>query len=849
LQTTTSLRLDPSDTVTAQGTWVRIGTTYHQVGPIPASRVASLTPASTAPLGAINYFVPIATGGRAASVIKILPPFDNWDADVLARVPMFFPALPAAEWITNGKAFNVTAGNHPDTVALDSQFPTTLISAAGTPIVFVVDDSLGQWSRELGDTSANPELSWEYWNGKGWWKLTVTRDDTQFLRSTGALQFDIPVDLVASDWGGKNNYWIRARLVGGDYGKETVTVTSTTVGGVTTQTVDRSSAGIRAPSVVKLSVSYRLCVGTLPTFVFAEDSGSVRDQSAANRTAGALVEAFVPLAVALGRLSGIGASAAAAAPAAKDTDCAPCDCGGSKATTAPAPTSIQSGASNASTSCGGGTPASSTSTGARALFLGLDGTPSGAPVNVFLLVDVERDQSGFAPLTVDAFVADHFVPLVVSDGTRGLGESGLISMTFTVEPTPRALFGQTMTWLRVSPATQGGAGWAPSIRGAYLNAVWAGATETLTRELLGSSEGAPNLTVKLARPPLLDHTLELRVRERLSDEERSALRQETQQRVLSDVKGLAGDWVLWDQVVDPLDADPSERVYSLDEGLGIIQFGDGRHGMIPPIGLDSIVAFSYQRTEPPAPNSDVVPGNLVAPRAPLNLVSPVVGVESVTAIDQSAGGAAPESDDRVLRFGFARLRHRNRAVTARDIEDLALQSSKDVAQARAFSRQGSVRLVVVMRGREPRPTRAQIRELRRMLLQLVPTELSATNALRIAGPTLHRLRVELTLRVDTLDHVGSLTKDLKSRLASLFDTTTGGRSQDGWPLGANPSPDDIAAALLDLPHLDSIIAVTFSDVGSDGVARPWPPRLAPTELAVLDTDPIRIRFETAEVAA
>ena len=27
------------------------------------------------------------------------------------------------------------------------------------------------------DTSANPELSWEYWNGKGWWRLDVTLDE------------------------------------------------------------------------------------------------------------------------------------------------------------------------------------------------------------------------------------------------------------------------------------------------------------------------------------------------------------------------------------------------------------------------------------------------------------------------------------------------------------------------------------------------------------------------------------------------------------------------------------------------------------------------------------------------
>ena len=70
--------------------------------------------------------------------------------------------------------------------------------------------------------------------------------------------------------------------------------------------------------------------------------------------------------------------------------------------------------------------------------------------------------------------------------------------------------------------------------------MWASATETLTRELLGSSDGAPNLTFTLARPPVLQDTLELRVKEPLGDEERAALRQGDERRVLERRRGSAG---------------------------------------------------------------------------------------------------------------------------------------------------------------------------------------------------------------------------------------------------------------------------------------------------------------------
>ena len=303
----------------------------------------------------------------------------------------------------------------------------------------------------------------------------------------------------------------------------------------------------------------------------------------------------------------------------------------------------------------------------------------------------------------------------------------------------------------MAPAHAGGtdstADWKPAIRGAYLNAVWASAAETLTRELLGSSEGAPGMTFVLARPPVLSGTLELRVKEPLGDEEQSTLLEGDETRVLSNVEGLPGDWVLWDRVIDPGDEAATARVYALDESNGEIRFGDGQHGMIPPIGRDSIVAFSYKRTELGTPGSDTVPANAITARTALNLVSPVESVEAVVAADQAAGGAPPESDDRVLRFGTARLRHRKRAVTAHDFEDLALESSPDVVQARCFVRPGGVRLIVVMRGENPLPNAAQKRELRRLLLDSAPAALSAAGAFEIAGARIRRLRVLLDLEV------------------------------------------------------------------------------------------------------
>lgn len=784
----------------------------------------------------LSYWKPIPSVARVVPTIEFTPLADGiWDSSILDGTDVYIPSIPpnvVKPSPQRATAFS-NSGGHPAVVTLTQRWELNAPDPSkNTP--FIIDGVFSNWHQQVSDTSSNPALSWEYSNGKAWWSLSISEDGTTRFGTTGAVKFKIPNDIAKSDWSGKTNYWIRARLVGGNYGQEEVKVISRpgSKPGETEQIIERSSDNIRAPQVLDMHISYAICESLPPTFVFTQDSDSMRDQSEANRTDGVVVEAFVPLAFTLGRLSH------ASTPTVPSAECPPdCRCHGEKGTGI--------GASIVTT---GQPPASIQPMAGRALFIGLDATVSGAPVNVLLLVEKEQDHSGFLPLKIEALVADRFVPIVADDGTRGVGESGRISMAFAIPPTRGELFGKTLIWLRLSPATSvNNDEWKPALFGAYLNGVWANATETLTRELVGSSDGSPNLTVQLARPPVLHGTLELRVKEPLGDEERVALRKDDARRVLSDVQDLPGDWVLWKQATDPGDEPATERVYAFDEATGEIRFGDGQHGMIPPIGRDSIVAFSYQRTEPPKPGSEIVPGNLIAPRTALNLVSPVEGVEAVTVADQAAGGAPPEPNDRVLRFGFSRLRHRNRAVTPQDLEDLALQNSPDVAQARCFVRRGFIRLVIVMRGKNPIPNAAQIRELHRLLTAVAPPALSEQKALQIIEPSLRRLRVHLTLRVELLEHAGVLSEEVKRRVIGLFDTTTGGNDGGGWALGVNPNEESVALALIDAKHLESLIQVKFLEIADDGAQRMWPASLKPVELVVLDTDPVRIEFVTAGV--
>src|SRR5205085_1480825 len=174
-------------------------------------------------------------------------------------------------------------------------------------------------------------------------------------------------------------------------------------------------------------------------------------------------------------------------------------------------------------------------------------------------------------------------------------------------------------------------------------------------------------------------------------------------------------------------------------------------------------------------------------------ISPVQGVERVVAPEGAAGGSDPQTAEEVIRFAPANQFMRDRALSLRDFEVLALQSSRDVAQARALSGGAGVRLVVVMRGRHPKPTQAQRRELLRYLAARTSPMLAAQGAVIIVEPRLIEIRVRLTLTIISIEHSGEVARDAKQRIVDLLDPARGGLDQTGWRLGELPTDTDIAA--------------------------------------------------------
>lgn len=124
-----------------------------------------------------------------------------------------------------------------------------------------------------------PELSWEYWNGSGWVALRGVDDKTNNFLFKGLVTFNLPEDIAPTEVAGQKNFWIRARLVGGDYGREQFVKVDENK-----DDLILSKDAIRPPLIDKLTIFYEVTEEKEPQFILTFNNLDYLDQTAANTT-------------------------------------------------------------------------------------------------------------------------------------------------------------------------------------------------------------------------------------------------------------------------------------------------------------------------------------------------------------------------------------------------------------------------------------------------------------------------------------------------------------------------------------------------------------------------------------
>ncbi len=415
------------------------------------------------------------------------------------------------------------------------------------------------------------------------------------------------------------------------------------------------------------------------------------------------------------------------------------------------------------------------------------------------------------------------------DGTGGLNRPGYIMVHVPATHVASVIGGVRGGWLRTvvtAPESDYPAYSAsPVVRsvdafaiGVTVPAVHA---EQVGEEIVGLSEGVAGQTFELQRSPVVDDG----------------------HRLVLQVASGAG-WQEWTEVDSFADCGPNEQVFRVDRSAGRVELapavrepdGTMRHfGAVPPKGTPLRV---------PAYRTGGGPRGNVSARSISVLRTSVPYVERVENRRSAGGGTAGETTEQVRQRGPLDLRTRDRAVTAADVEVLALRSAPSIARVRCVA-EGDYGLRLFLVPRAPADVEGRVR-----FEDLVPTDAALAtvteylDARRIVGtrlvvepPLYQGLTVVARVLARRRYDAERLRGEALAALYGYFNPLTGGPDGQGWPFGRPVHVGEVYAVLQRLTGTELVEEVRLFAADPTTAQRG-----DPTDRLVIDPDALVFSF-------
>ncbi len=600
-----------------------------------------------------------------------------------------------------------------------------------------------------------PKIVWEMWDGERWAPV-ATLDQTGVLTRDGTVSLTPAGPVAKCPVGGQEGHWLRARLIAGHYGEDELIeyVASDQPG----QGIRRVPSTLAPPVIETLTVAgATLLRADRPEWISTCNGLSVEPVDLARQ------DSFLPFVASRG----------------------------------PRPS----------------------------LYLGFE-RPQEEVLNASVLdlyVQLgdppgrrySRDDSvRLGPaLLWQAWNGQEWEDLKVDDGTSGFAVSGMLRLYLkaAVAPWSQCVFGGDLYWVRVIGPS---AGSSPPVllRRISLNTAPATHTVTVCDELLGTGNGIAGQSLRAAHAPIVGEVW-IDVREEIPVSGQAGRGGEVAGGEYSglerEAKGnTTAVWVRWREVGDFLTSTPDDRHFTVDRLTGEIRFGDGLRGRILPNLPNNIRLTRYQFGGGALGNQ---------PKGSLSrLRTTVPFVAAVTNLEPAAGGQDAEFLAAARVRGGLWLRHRDRAVTAEDYEDLAVKASPGVARAKCFPARnlledtqgespGTVSVIVVpwQDGSDPKPSVRLLDDVRQFLLRYSPPEID----LITLAPDYVRVFVALSVAFSPAS--SDCLKACERRLQAFLHPLTGGRRQRGWEFGQMPQQSDFHGLFEGVEGLECVRSLTF----------------------------------------
>ncbi|MFC7387815.1 putative baseplate assembly protein [Sphaerisporangium rhizosphaerae] len=287
-----------------------------------------------------------------------------------------------------------------------------------------------------------------------------------------------------------------------------------------------------------------------------------------------------------------------------------------------------------------------------------------------------------------------------------------------------------------------------------------------------------------------------------------------------------GRWRRWWLRPDLAASGPADAHAVLDRESGALSFGDGANGLVPPQGAHVVAVARTTAGEA----GNIPAGALTAVadsphnRALLTSGGPVPPY-AVSNPVTAAGGAPGETTAQGERRMADLLGQTTRAVTAADIEALALSTpGTRVARAVALPgvhprmpcvvAEGVVTVVVVPHLPKGRPEPSA--ELLRTIAARLCRQRLVGTAIEVAGPVYTRVTVRAKVRAEATHQGAEVSLRAAEALRAFFDPLTGGRDGRGWPLGRDVSRAEVLGVVAAVPGVAYVTGLEVTAAGCRG---------------------------------
>ncbi len=404
--------------------------------------------------------------------------------------------------------------------------------------------------------------------------------------------------------------------------------------------------------------------------------------------------------------------------------------------------------------------------------------------------------------------------LGVEDGTHSFTESGYIKFLGPKQMAPTRKFGAKLFWLRVR-MEMGGYEQLPRVSHILFNTVPALNRKTLRFEILGSGNATPNEELFFINSPVLEgEEIWVREKEEPSQQELEYLRTIYKDKpFLEEDRRGDGIWVRWQNVESFYASGPQSRHYQLDRLTGRVRFGDGKHGMVLP-KLDQNVRTTRYCV------GGGVRGNIGSNQA-TTLRQAIAYIDGVTNHYPAKGGSDVESLEELKQRAPHVIKSGYRAVTKDDFEALTLQSSSSIARAHCLpstQSEGEVTVILIPKFDEKKSNYSQrlipSKELIRRVKAFLDLRRLITVKVHVEPPKYREISVSLEVIRKSTGASERLKKDIEFSLRKFLHPLHGGRDGQGWQFGRSVYKVDLYHTVEQISGVDFVDNIVIYDEDS-----------------------------------